>query len=269
MILVIILIIIIILIISSYENFETLSDAYDNLITQFNNNSLTISNINSDKLTANKSIEGNDGTIKNDLSVNNNLSVKNNLNVTSKITSKDANITNSLTTNNITNSNAIETKKIQSDNIVFRYYNNDKDINFLNIVMVNIEIRDIPKEEITTLVHDIYGYAIYGNNGQLQFINCHGITKSSYTGATRLTVAYSKNNLSIGIKKPGESGYTRTNLTYIAGVYYSHNDVNVIYQVDSKSNCYGNISHLYRDSDYSEILPCYGRIIQFTCAQIK
>ena len=66
--------------------------------------------------------------------------------------------------------------------------------------------------------------------------------------------------------KPGESKYTTTKLDYIVGVYYSHNDVNTVYQT-RYSSCYGNQYHLWRDSDDAKIFPCKGSIIQFTCAQ--
>ena len=66
--------------------------------------------------------------------------------------------------------------------------------------------------------------------------------------------------------KPGESKYTTTKLDYIVGVYYSHNDVNTIYQTRYAA-CYGDQYHLWRDSDVKAILPCKGSIIQFTCAQ--
>ena len=265
MILIIILIIIIILILLSYENFETLSDAYDNLVTQFNNNSLTISNITSDNLTAKellkseKSIEGNNGTINNDLVVNNNLSVKNKLNVA-----------NSLTTSNITNSNAIETNKITTQNVIFKFSNYS-----FNIVKVQIIIRDMPNSTITNdVILSFDGLAIMDNDSsnknhlnKLQFINCHRVSCSNCTGATRLTVAYDTNtNLSIGLKKPGQSYYTVTKLDYIVGVYYSRHDVNTIYQTIYAS-CHGDRSHLWRDSNDSKIFPCAGSIIQFTCAQ--
>ena len=264
MIIIIILIIIVILIISSYENFETLSDAYDNLVTQFNNNSLIISNITSDKLTTKELVASTNGTVNNDLVVNNNLSAKNNLNVTNKITSKDANITNSLTTNNIINSNAIETNKITTQNVIFKFSNY-----LFNIVKVDIIIRNKPDAIDSMMMLRFDGLAIMDNdtNNRLQFINCHEVTASNYTGYTKLTVAYDTiTNLSIGLKKAGESKYTLTKLDYIVGVYYSHNDVNTIYQT-TYSSCHGNSSHLYRDSDNGKIFPCKGCIVQFTCAQ--
>ena len=221
---------------------------------------MTIGNITSDNLTAKesikseKSIKGNDGTINNDLVVNNNLSVKNNLKVA-----------NSLTTKNITNSNNIETNKITTQNVIFKF----SDYSF-NIVKVKIIIRDIPN---STIANDIFllfdGLAIMNNNykNRLQFINCHGVSCNNCTGATRLTVAYNTNtNLSIGLLKPGESNYTTTELNYIVGIYYSNSDVNTIYQTRYAA-CYGNKSHLWRDSDVEAIFPCKGSIIQFTCAQ--
>ena len=66
--------------------------------------------------------------------------------------------------------------------------------------------------------------------------------------------------------KPGESKYTTTKLDYIVGVYYSNRDVNTIYQTRYAS-CYGDRSHLWRDSNDKAIFPCKGSIIQFTCAQ--
>ena len=185
------------------------------------------------------------------------------MNVTNKITSKDANIKN-LTTNNITNSNAIETNKITTQNVIFKFSNY-----LFNIVKVDIIIRDKPSSIDNAIKLRFDGLAIMDNDkfNRLQFINCHEVTSSNYTGATRLTVAYdTSTNLSIGLMKPGESNYTKTSLDYIVGVYYSHNDVNTIYQTVYNS-CHGDSSHLWRDSNDDKIFPCKGSIIQFTCAQ--
>lgn len=259
MIIIIVLLVIILIILLRYECFTIDSEPLNNLVTQINNNSLTIKNITGDNLTAKnslkseKSIEAKDGIIKNDLAVNNNLSVKNNIS-SNNISSNNAKITDTLTTNRINFKNMT----------IFNNVN-------IDIVKVQIKIRDNPNSRTSGFTDEFMtfnGFAIKDNQ-KLTFINVFGYINNDRTGACKPTVAYDKyNNLSIGLQYHNDSNYRVVTLDAIVGVYYSHNDVNVVRQYRHGGHK-GNAKYLSRDSDQCEVFPSSGCLCQWTCALIR